>query len=177
VHDDLSALLELDVSSCINCAASEVPYQCSISVGTSKVSVSHFSNLNPSTFSLTTHAPFHFLNSLASQGTKSTLSCSLLTLTMVRRKSLLIGINYTGSQHELRGCHRDIENAAEFLSYMSYSDDPRSQVILRDDMEDPYYPSGHNMLMSFYFEKPPSVFYATLPLPPLSSSCFRSSFY
>ncbi len=75
---------------------------------------------------------------------------------MVRKISLLIGINYTGSQHALRGCHRDIENVAEFLSYkaMDYSDDPRSQLILRDDMEDPYYPSGHNMLGRLLFSRP-----------------------
>jgi hypothetical protein len=163
------------VSSCINCSASEVPHKCSVSAG--KVSVSISRTLTPPPSGLPPHAPFHFFKILASQGTKSTLSCSLLTLTMVRKKSLLIGINYTGSQHELRGCHRDIENVAKFLSYMGYSDDPRSQVILRDDMEDPYYPSGHNMLVSFNFEKPPSVFHSQLSLPPLSSSCFRSSFY
>lgn len=64
-----------------------------------------------------------------------------------RKKSLLIGINYTGSQYELHGCHQDVENVAEFLSYRGYSDDPRSQVILRDDMQGPYYPSGPNVLV------------------------------
>lgn len=63
------------------------------------------------------------------------------------KKSLLIGINYTGSQHQLNGCHRDVENMAEFLSYRGFSSDPRSQVILRDDMGGMYYPSGHNMLV------------------------------
>jgi hypothetical protein len=71
---------------------------------------------------------------------------SLLTMSQ-RKKSLLIGINYTGSQNELRGCHQDVENVAEFLSYRGYSDDPRSQVILRDDMGGQYYPSGHNILV------------------------------
>lgn len=65
----------------------------------------------------------------------------------MRKKSLLIGINYTGSENELNGCHQDVENVAEFLSYRGYPDDPRSQVILRDDMEGMYYPSGHNMLV------------------------------
>lgn len=65
----------------------------------------------------------------------------------MRKKSLLIGINYTGSENELNGCHQDVENVAEFLSYRGYSDDPRSQVILRDDMGGAYYPSGHNMLV------------------------------
>lgn len=66
----------------------------------------------------------------------------------MRKKSLLIGINYLGSGHQLNGCHRDVENMAEFLSYRGYSSDPRSQVILRDDMGGMYYPSGHNMLVS-----------------------------
>ena len=66
---------------------------------------------------------------------------------MSRKKSLLIGINYTGSQHELRGCRQDVQNVAEFLNCRGYSDDPRSQVILRDDMQGPCYPSGHNILV------------------------------
>ncbi len=65
---------------------------------------------------------------------------------MARKKSLLIGINYTGSQHALRGCHQDVENVAQFLSYRGYSSDPRDQVILRDDKGGPFYPSSHNML-------------------------------
>jgi metacaspase-1 len=31
-----------------------------------------------------------------------------------RKKSLLIGINYEGSAHPLRGCHSDVDNMAEF---------------------------------------------------------------
>jgi metacaspase-1 len=70
---------------------------------------------------------------------------------MPRKKSLLIGINYVGSQHELKGCHQDVENMLEFLSYRGYSSDPRSQVVLRDDYESvdpdsPFWPSGHNIL-------------------------------
>jgi hypothetical protein len=83
------------------------------------------------------------------------------------KKSLLIGINYTGkekhlpgwptilsiagSENELNGCHQDVENVAEFISYRGYSSDPRSQVILRDDREGMYYPSGHNMLVNLPF--------------------------
>jgi metacaspase-1 len=66
---------------------------------------------------------------------------------MSRKKSLLVGINYVGSEHELRGCHKDVDNMAEFLSYRGYPSDPRSQVILRDDgSEGRYFPDGHNML-------------------------------
>jgi Caspase domain len=70
-----------------------------------------------------------------------------LSPVMSRKKSLLIGINYTGSQNELHGCIQDVENVSQFLSYRGYSDDPRSQVILRDDQEGSYYPSGHNILV------------------------------
>lgn len=66
---------------------------------------------------------------------------------MSRKKSLLIGINYVGSENELRGCHQDVDNMREFLSYRGYSADERSQVILRDDgSRGPYFPDGHNIL-------------------------------
>ncbi|KAF9732473.1 hypothetical protein PMIN06_012309 [Paraphaeosphaeria minitans] len=67
-----------------------------------------------------------------------------------RKKSLLIGINYVGSKHELKGCHADVDNVAEFLSYRGYSNNHRDRVILSDNPmvapNSPYYPSGHNIL-------------------------------
>ncbi|KAK5108440.1 hypothetical protein LTR62_008327 [Meristemomyces frigidus] len=67
-----------------------------------------------------------------------------------RKKSLLIGINYIGSQHQLQGCHQDVANVREFLDAMGYPEDPRSQVIMRDDSRTdprgPFFPSGHNIL-------------------------------
>src|SRR5690242_1870216 len=67
-----------------------------------------------------------------------------------RKKSLLIGINYTGSQNALSGCHQDIENIAEFLEYRGYGNDRRSRVTLADlpdvEYDSPYYPTGHNIL-------------------------------
>ena len=78
---------------------------------------------------------------------------------MSRKKSLLIGINYEGSQNELRGCRQDVENVAEFLSYRGYSDDPHSQVILRDDLGGQYYPTGHNILV-LHFSLPVYQFLA-----------------
>ncbi|ORY04576.1 peptidase C14, caspase domain-containing protein [Clohesyomyces aquaticus] len=67
-----------------------------------------------------------------------------------RKKSLLIGINYTGTQNALSGCHQDIENIAEFLEYRGYSNDRRSRVTLADlpdvEYDSSYYPTGHNIL-------------------------------
>ncbi|CAK4033488.1 Hypothetical predicted protein [Lecanosticta acicola] len=70
-----------------------------------------------------------------------------------RKKSLLIGINYVGSQHALQGCHQDVENMREFLGAMGYPNDARSQVVLRDDRrtdpQGPFWPNGHNMMAAF----------------------------
>src|SRR5690348_16918301 len=35
----------------------------------------------------------------------------------LRRKSLLIGINYVGSKNALRGCHQDVTNMINFLKF------------------------------------------------------------
>jgi len=67
-----------------------------------------------------------------------------------RKKSLLIGINYVGSQHQLQGCHQDVQNVRQFLDAMNYPDDQRNQVIMRDDSHTdpngPFFPNGHNIL-------------------------------
>ncbi len=43
-----------------------------------------------------------------------------------RKKSLLIGINYVGSQHSLQGCHQDVENVREFrTSNKTHSRSPK----------------------------------------------------
>ena len=65
---------------------------------------------------------------------------------MGRRKSLLIGINYTGSSHALQGCQQDVENVAGFLNWKGYSNEPRDQVVMTDAMGGAYYPNGHNIL-------------------------------
>ncbi|KAK4549396.1 hypothetical protein LTR36_006393 [Oleoguttula mirabilis] len=67
-----------------------------------------------------------------------------------RKKSLLIGINYVGSDHQLQGCHQDVHNVREFLTAMNYPQDQRSQVVLRDDQQTdpdgPMWPNGKNIL-------------------------------
>lgn len=68
-----------------------------------------------------------------------------------RKKSLLIGINYVESQHQLQGCHQDVLNMREFLTAMDYPSDSRSQVILWDDKHTdrrgPFWPNGHNSMI------------------------------
>ncbi|KXT01407.1 hypothetical protein AC579_279 [Pseudocercospora musae] len=72
-----------------------------------------------------------------------------------RKKSLLIGINYVGSKHELQGCHQDIENMRDFLTAMGYPSHRNSQVILRDDQRTdpsgPMWPNGHNILAAMHW--------------------------
>ena len=68
-------------------------------------------------------------------------------MTYVRKKSLLIGINYTGSANQLAGCHKDVENIAEFLSYRGYNTE--DQVILRDRDGGLSEPTGVNILRAF----------------------------
>ncbi len=67
---------------------------------------------------------------------------------MSRRKALLIGINYLGSQHELQGCIDDVGNVAEFLASRGFSDHPANMVVLTDanHPQTAYWPSGHNIL-------------------------------
>lgn len=64
----------------------------------------------------------------------------------IRRKALLIGINYTGSQHQLRGCINDVQNMAAWLVSRGYSSNPKDMIFLTDERTGPYYPSGHNIL-------------------------------
>ncbi|KAK6416480.1 hypothetical protein LTR81_010064 [Elasticomyces elasticus] len=80
-----------------------------------------------------------------------------------RKKSLLIGINYVGSEHQLQGCHQDVHNVRQFLTAMEYPSDERSQVVLRDDQytnpRGPYWPNGHNILaaMQWLVSEPGTV--------------------
>ena len=67
-----------------------------------------------------------------------------------RKKSLLIGINYVGSEHALNGCQQDVENIREFIDKQGYPTDNKSQLIMRDDNhtdpKGPLWPNGKNIL-------------------------------
>jgi len=65
---------------------------------------------------------------------------------MGRRKCLLIGINYIGSQHQLEGCIDDVNNMAAFLMSRGYRNSPQDMVVLTDNRSGPYYPTAHNIL-------------------------------
>lgn len=65
---------------------------------------------------------------------------------MGRRKSLLIGINYTGSQNELQGCIDDTQNVRQFLISRGFPSDQNSMVVMTDQLRGPMYPDGHNIL-------------------------------
>ena len=79
--------------------------------------------------------------------TEEAKSLGLLKLAaMSRRKSLLIGINYIGSENELQGCQQDVENVANFLASRGYPTDEGSMVILTDSRDGPFYPTGVNIL-------------------------------
>lgn len=64
----------------------------------------------------------------------------------IRRKALLIGINYYGSKHQLQGCVNDVQNVSAWLVSRGYSPSPRDMVFLTDERRGPYHPSGHNIL-------------------------------
>jgi len=61
------------------------------------------------------------------------------------RKGLLIGINYTGTSNELRGCINDTENLKNFLirnGYLTESD----MIFMSDSQKDKLYPTKNNIL-------------------------------
>ncbi|KAL7422080.1 Ca(2+)-dependent cysteine protease [Cryptotrichosporon argae] len=63
-----------------------------------------------------------------------------------KKKALLIGINYIGSDNQLEGCINDARNVERFICER-FGYDPSDIVILTDDAEDDrQYPSRENML-------------------------------
>jgi hypothetical protein len=65
-----------------------------------------------------------------------------------RKKALLIGINYTGTQAALRGCINDVQNVKEYLCRVrGWPSDPGSIVVLSDDQQNPtFQPTRQNII-------------------------------
>lgn len=72
---------------------------------------------------------------------------------MPRRKALLIGINYYGTSHELKGCINDAFNMKDYLVRdRGFSPAQHDMVMLTDAPENrgsPFYPTGANMMAAF----------------------------
>ncbi|EXJ57419.1 hypothetical protein A1O7_07767 [Cladophialophora yegresii CBS 114405] len=71
----------------------------------------------------------------------------------LRRKALLIGINYTASSQRLQGCIDDVANMTEFLISRGFSTHPANMVTLTDDSDprSPYFPTAHNILAAMHW--------------------------
>ena len=71
----------------------------------------------------------------------------------MRKKALLIGINYHGSSHELKGCVNDSLHMRDFLvRERGFSPDPGDMVMLTDVPQNrgtPFEPIGANMMAAF----------------------------
>jgi hypothetical protein len=65
---------------------------------------------------------------------------------MSRRKALLIGINYEGTESALQGCRQDVLNMIDFLTSRGFSNDSSSMVVLTDDRQGMFSPTGANIL-------------------------------
>jgi hypothetical protein len=72
---------------------------------------------------------------------------------MPRKKALIIGINYYGTQHELGGCINDAMNVKEFLvNDRGFSPSSHDMVVMTDDPENqdtPFYPTVANVMAAF----------------------------
>lgn len=69
---------------------------------------------------------------------------------MPRRKALLIGINYYGSQNELKGCNNDVENGQLYSNLSLFrSFDSHVTVVVRryliNDKGFPYDPTRYSI--------------------------------
>jgi metacaspase-1 len=69
---------------------------------------------------------------------------------MPRRKALIIGINYFGSNHQLNGCINDAMNVRNFLIQdRGFSPAPHDMVLLTDEPANrgtPFFPTGANIM-------------------------------
>lgn len=65
--------------------------------------------------------------------------------TMIVKKGLLVGINYTGTGNELNGCINDCENLQQFLLQNKYFSESEL-TFMNDHKTDICYPSKSNMI-------------------------------
>ncbi|KAK5659516.1 hypothetical protein OQA88_718 [Cercophora sp. LCS_1] len=73
---------------------------------------------------------------------------------MPRKKALIIGINYTGSDHQLNGCINDAMNVRDFLVQERGFPPPGNgdMIVMTDEPENegtPFYPTNANILAAF----------------------------
>ena len=63
------------------------------------------------------------------------------------KKSLFVGINYTGQNGELRGCLNDVINMKEFvMNNFGFSDDSDHMLVLTDDQSGSHSPTRENIV-------------------------------
>ncbi|KAJ3081499.1 hypothetical protein HDU99_005529 [Rhizoclosmatium hyalinum] len=67
------------------------------------------------------------------------------------KKAVLIGINYVGTDHELKGCIQDAKHVQDFLiSHRGYTDTPETMKFLSDEAtSDDLKPTTKNILTAF----------------------------
>ncbi|KAF4635801.1 hypothetical protein G7Y89_g2292 [Cudoniella acicularis] len=74
---------------------------------------------------------------------------------MPRKKALIIGINYTGSKHQLNGCINDALNCREYLvRERGFGATPHDMVLMTDHPDNrgtPFEPTGANMTAAFHW--------------------------
>lgn len=64
-----------------------------------------------------------------------------------RKRALLIGINYTGTPAQLKGCINDVKNIKAFVvSKFNFPTDPNSMRVLVDDGTGDDYPTRANIV-------------------------------
>lgn len=68
-----------------------------------------------------------------------------------RRRALLIGINYYGTQAALCGCINDAKNMQQLLLQQGYPNDSEHMLLLTDDRSNPsnHQPTGQNISKAF----------------------------
>ncbi|KAI8622664.1 peptidase C14, caspase domain-containing protein [Chytriomyces sp. MP71] len=67
------------------------------------------------------------------------------------KKALLIGINYIGTKHELKGCIADVHHMQDFLlSHRGYTNDPHHMLVMTEEARDAHLiPKMQNILAAF----------------------------